>query len=106
MQPSFSEPGIAAAASAILNARGGRMGVLLVRNVLEFVPQQIKEQAIEDAKAAVDAYLTVVKGNGERTEKVCTRTAGHSGPCNGLPRAICIDYHDNLENAFNGGRDR
>ena len=43
------------AAEAILNARGGREGVLHVKNILDFVQSDVGAAALEDAETALRA---------------------------------------------------
>jgi len=51
--PSFEE--VQAAAAAIANARGGRRGVPEISNILEVLPEKLREEVIEDAEAALAA---------------------------------------------------
>jgi hypothetical protein len=46
---------IRAAAAAIANARGGRRGAPPISNVLDILPAKLREEVMEDAKAALEA---------------------------------------------------
>ena len=48
---------IAAAAVAIANARGGRRGAPPIANVLDVLPEKLKDEVTEDAQAALDAVF-------------------------------------------------
>lgn len=43
------------AAAAIANARGGRRGMPAIANVLELLPPNLREEVLEDARAALEA---------------------------------------------------
>ena len=43
------------AAAAIANERGGRRGVPPITNVLELLPDNLREQVMQDAQAALEA---------------------------------------------------
>jgi hypothetical protein len=46
---------VEAAAAAIVNARGMRRGVPEIENVLQLTPARIREEVVEDARAALEA---------------------------------------------------
>lgn len=48
---------IEAAAAAIANARGGRRGAPAIRNILDILPQKLREEVMEDAEEALKAAL-------------------------------------------------
>lgn len=48
---------IEAAAAAIANARGGRRGAPEIVNVLDMLPQKLRDEVMEDAEAALTAAL-------------------------------------------------
>lgn len=52
-------PMIEAAAAAIANTRGGRRGAPAVANILEILPEKLRTEVIEDAKAAITAAIQV-----------------------------------------------
>jgi hypothetical protein len=43
------------AAAAIANERGGRRGMPPIKNVLELLPDNLREEVMQDAKAALEA---------------------------------------------------
>lgn len=48
---------IEAAAAAIANARGGRRGVPEIVNILDMLPEKLRDEVLEDAEAALNAAL-------------------------------------------------
>lgn len=48
---------IEAAAAALANIRGGRRGMPEVANVLDMLPKHLRDELVEDAKAALHAAL-------------------------------------------------
>ncbi len=48
---------IEAAAEAIANARGNRRGAPSVSGILHLLPAKLKDEVMEDAKAALEAAL-------------------------------------------------
>lgn len=52
---------IEAAAAAIANARGGRRGMPPILNILEMLPEKLRDEVMEDAKDAL-AAADAVKG--------------------------------------------
>lgn len=50
-----SEKQIKAAAAAIANARINRRGAPSISNILDMLPQKLKDEVFEDAKAALEA---------------------------------------------------
>jgi hypothetical protein len=48
--------------------------------------EEVAEEAITLADACLDRMAL------DRTAKLCTRSDGHDGPCNGLPREQCPIY--------------
>lgn len=55
---------IEAAAAAIANARGGRRGAPEIRNVLEILPDKLRDEVMEDAEEALKAALAVEAAHG------------------------------------------
>jgi hypothetical protein len=51
-------------AAAIANARGGRRGVPQIRNIMEMLPPNLREDVMADADAVIDELLelNVLKG--------------------------------------------
>ncbi len=43
--------------SAIANARGGRRGAPEIRNILDILPQKLRDEVMEDAEEALKAAL-------------------------------------------------
>lgn len=50
-----SEKEVEAAAVAIMNARGNRRGVPIISNVLDVLPQKLRDEVREDASVALAA---------------------------------------------------
>jgi len=48
---------IEAAAAAIANARGGRRGVPEIVNILDMLPEKLRDEVLEDAEVALKAAL-------------------------------------------------
>lgn len=51
----FAEYQILKSAAAIANARGMRRGVPEIVNILDLLPEKLREEVIEDATAALEA---------------------------------------------------
>jgi hypothetical protein len=50
---------IRAAATAIANARGARRGLPAILNILDMLPARLRDEAMEDAEAALKAAAGV-----------------------------------------------
>ena len=50
---------IEAAAAAIANERGGRRGMPPISNVLQLLPDKLRTEVLEDARAALEAAAAV-----------------------------------------------
>lgn len=52
-----------AGAAAIANARGGRRGMPAITNILDVLPQKLRDEVMEDAEAVLEAvgFADVVK---------------------------------------------
>ena len=45
------------AAGAIANECGGRRGMPAIKNIIDVLPQKLRTEVMEDAEAAIQAYL-------------------------------------------------
>lgn len=50
---------IEAAATAIANARGARRGMPPISNILDALPEKLRQEVFDDALAALTAFLEV-----------------------------------------------
>lgn len=61
-EPAITPAMIEAAAAAIANARGGRRGVPEIVNILDMLPEKLRDEVLEDAEAALKAALASEAG--------------------------------------------
>ena len=52
------------AAAAIANARGDRRGVPEIVNILDMLPEKLRDEVLEDAEAALTAALATEAARG------------------------------------------
>lgn len=61
-EPTITSAMIEAAAAAIANARGGRRGVPEIVNILDMLPEKLRDEVPQDAEAALKAALAPEAG--------------------------------------------